>query len=135
MIEVEAEGFGVGVGRNISFGSENESEVTQVVVGTELRELVGDVLGSEDVGIVDRYEVGAGEATADVADAGDSGVGCNGRDKGTEAEVALPYFKTKGGVEIGTVSVSSAAKGQSTTSRWMKEMSSISGGKHHVGRI
>ena len=98
LIKVESEGFGAGVGRNISFGSENEFEVAQVVVGTELRELLGDVLDGVDIGVIDRHEIGTGEATADVADAGDGGVGCDGRDKGTEAEVALPYFETKGGM-------------------------------------
>ena len=53
LIKVEAEGFGAGVGRNISFRSENEFEVAQVVVGTELRELFGDVLGGVDAGVVD----------------------------------------------------------------------------------
>ena len=71
------------------------------MVGTELHELLSDVLGSVDIGVIDRHEIGTGEAMADVADAGDSRVGCDGRDKGTEAEVALPYLRTKGGVVAG----------------------------------
>ena len=63
------------------------------MVGMELRELLGDVLGGVDTGVVDRHEICTSEAMVDVADAGDGGVGCNGRDKGAEAEVALPLFR------------------------------------------
>ena len=56
VIEIKPESFSMGIGRNISCGSENEFEMAQVIVGAELHELLGDILGGKDVGIIDRHK-------------------------------------------------------------------------------